>query len=47
MSEEFPHVPLLFIDPLDEDSKSDIRKNFQENKCAGRTVLQGQHGYSQ
>ncbi|MBC8257818.1 MAG: TlpA family protein disulfide reductase [SAR324 cluster bacterium] len=26
MSENFPYVPLLFVDPLDEDSKNDIRK---------------------
>lgn len=26
MSKEFPDLPLLFIDPLEEDSKSDIRK---------------------
>jgi hypothetical protein len=26
MSEEYPHAPLFLIDPLDEDSKSDMLK---------------------
>jgi thiol-disulfide isomerase/thioredoxin len=30
MSENFPKVPLLFVDPLDEDSKNDIRKFAEE-----------------
>ena len=29
MSTNFPHVPLLFIDPIKEDSKKDI-KRFSE-----------------